>query len=172
VSSLWLSGMLTEYLCDMDATCEVEPGERRKSEELDGKLAASLEGFTDEGSGPMTAILQKYRKDVLEDSLDSYYVRKFLKDVPKLVQRTMQLSALGMKTVPSTAVSFYLREATRCFIYGFWGASVAMSRAALEQGLQNRCKWLGHSRDQSRTYRLSQGGWEVEIDGCSDAQLG
>jgi hypothetical protein len=41
--------MLTEYLCDMDAACQVEPGEQTESEELDRKLAASLEGFTDEG---------------------------------------------------------------------------------------------------------------------------
>jgi hypothetical protein len=134
VSSQWLSGMLTEYLRDI----EVAPSEQREIEELDRKLAASLEGFTDEGSGLFTTLLQKHLKDMLEDRLDSYYVRKFLRDAPKLVQRTMQLSALGMKAVPSSAAGFYLREATRCFVYGFWGASVAMSRAALEQGLREK----------------------------------
>jgi hypothetical protein len=138
VSSQLLSGMLTEYLRDMDVACKVEPVERREIEKFDRELAASLEGFTDELSSLFTTILQKHRKDVLEDSLDSYYVRKCLNDAPKLVQRTMQLSAIGMKTVPSTAVGFYIREATRCFVYGFWGASVAMSRAALEQGLKEK----------------------------------
>ena len=37
--------------------------------------------------------------------------------------------------VPSAEVSLYLREATRCYLYGFFQGSTALCRAALEAGI-------------------------------------
>jgi len=136
VSSQKLSEMLSDYLRELDEYCEDEQGDISKIEGMDRELAATLEGFTTPGLAAVTGVLQRYGKEHLEDSLDRYYVRKFLKDAAKLVQRTMQLNTLPTKSVPSATVSFYIREATRCFVYGFWAASVALSRAALELGLK------------------------------------
>jgi hypothetical protein len=42
--------------------------------------------------------------------------------------------------VPSDEVSLYLREATQTFIHGFFQASTALSRAALEAGINEHLK--------------------------------
>ena len=128
---MFLSGMLSDYLRELESE-----EERTEIDKFESELAASLEGFTSVSEAFITSVLQKYRKGTLEDSLDSYYVRKGLRDAPKFAQRTLQLTALGTKETPSTNVAFYIREATRCYIHGFWAAGVALSRAALEQGLK------------------------------------
>ncbi len=62
----------------------------------------------------------------------------FLKRVPKVVDRAMKLSELVGQREPSALVAGSLREATRCYIFGFWAATVALSRAAIEQALRER----------------------------------
>lgn len=126
-----LSEMINDFLRDIDSDQGWD--ELYKN---DRDLAADFEGFTLPSRAVITAILRKYRRDHLESSLDDYYVRKALKDAPKLVQRTLQLETIATQEIPLTDVTFYLQEATRCYIYGFWAASVALSRAALEQALK------------------------------------
>ena len=65
---------------------------------------------------------------VLEDWLDNYYVHYLLKRVPKMVARTVKLSSMIPRKIPSSATNLYLREATRSYIYGFWQSSVALAR--------------------------------------------
>lgn len=126
-----LSEMLNDYLRDLDS----EEG-WAESDRLDRELAADFEAFTLPSRALITSILKKYKRDHLENSLDSYYVRKSLKDAPKLVQRTLQLETMATQDIPMTDAAFFLREATRCYIYGFWAACVALSRAALESVLK------------------------------------
>ena len=47
-----------------------------------------------------------------------------------------------MGLAPDSVVS-YLRESTRCWLYGFHGASVALSRACLEETLKNQLRASG-----------------------------
>jgi len=107
-----------------------------ESDRHDREVAADFEAFTLPSRALITSIIRKYRKDHLEDSLDSYYVRKVLRDAPKLVHRTLQLETMATQEIPQTNGAFYLREATRCYIHGFWAACVALSRAAVEQALK------------------------------------
>jgi hypothetical protein len=141
--------MLNDFLHDLDSDqgwAELDKHYR--------ELAADFEAFTLPSRALITSILKKYRRDNLEDSLDSYYVRKVLKEAPKLVQRTLQLETMATQEIPLTDGAFYLREATRCYIHGFWAACVALSRAALEQALKEAvAKATGTSASE---YKLSK----------------
>jgi hypothetical protein len=57
-----------------------------------------------------------------------------------LVDRTMRVTAMEPGAKPERIVNLYLREATRCYIFGFWFSSVALSRAAVEQALKDRLR--------------------------------
>ena len=57
------------------------------------------------------------------------------------VKRLMKLSRLEALRLPSKVTNGYLREAVRTYIFGFPQASIALSRAALEQALKEN---LGH----------------------------
>ena len=126
-----LSETLNDFLHDLDSAEGWAESDRH-----DREVAADFEAFTLPSRALITSILRKYRRDHLEDSLDSYYVRKVLRDAPKLVQRTLQLETMATQEIPQTNGAFYLREATRCYVHGFWAACVALSRAAVEQALK------------------------------------
>jgi len=58
--------------------------------------------------------------------------------VPGYVSRIMQLSRLEGTMIPSDITNGYMREAARTYIYGLPLATVALSRAALEQALKEK----------------------------------
>lgn len=75
----------------------------------------------------------------LKEWLDDYWAEEMLQRVPKMVKRTLLLDELLLPEacrVP-LEVTVYMREATRCFIFGLWQSAIAMARAALEKGLQD-----------------------------------
>jgi hypothetical protein len=148
--SVKLSETLNDFLHDLDSAEGWAESDRH-----DRELAADFEAFTLPSRALITSITRKYRKDHLEDSLDSYYVRKVLRDAPKLVQRTLQLETMATQEIPQTNGAFYLREATRCYIQGFWAACVALSRAAVEQALKEAvAKAVGATASDSKLSTL------------------
>jgi hypothetical protein len=154
MSSQKLSEWFAEQLRDMDEACGEKPGDTNELVRDERKMVAALEGFSEDVPASLIAIRQKYDRGTLEYWLDDYYVRRFLREAPKIVQRTMQLDPLGAKSLPPSKVNFYVREATRCFVYGFSAASVILSRAALEQGLRERVS--AASGVSASRYELSQ----------------
>lgn len=75
--------------------------------------------------------------------LDEYFTREVIDAVPGYVRRTLELSPLEAADTPSKVTNTYIREATRTYILGLPQASIALCRAALEQGLKER---LGRQR--------------------------
>lgn len=67
--------------------------------------------------------------------LDDFYTREALAKVPVTVERFLRLGPVLVGIIPSKEVSIYLREASQCFIHGFFQASIALARAAVEAGL-------------------------------------
>jgi hypothetical protein len=55
-----------------------------------------------------------------------------------LNKKTFNLEAPPITGLAPASVVSYLRESTRCWLYGFHGASVALSRACLEDALKAR----------------------------------
>lgn len=96
-----LSEMLNDFLRDLDSA-----EEWAKHDRYDRELAADFEAFTLPSRALVTSILRKYHRDHLEDSLDSYYVRKILREAPKLVQRTLQLETMATQEIPQTNGAF------------------------------------------------------------------
>jgi predicted translin family RNA/ssDNA-binding protein len=104
----------------------------------------SRETFTD---GKLASIekLVDQMPEAIESFLDDHYTRKLVTAVPGYVRRTLELSRLEGSRVPSKTTNSYLREAVRTYIFGFPQASIALSRAALEQALKEQ---LGHQGRQ------------------------
>lgn len=108
-------------------------------ERMTAHLVGHLVGFSD-----ATALkIESLFRDVgapLDEQIEHYYVRDMLTRVPRIVARTMKLShIIPNKGVPGPT-EIYLKEATRAYLFGFWDASVALSRAAVEQGLRQAVK--------------------------------
>src|ERR1700722_11058026 len=93
--SVKLSETLNDFLHDLDSAEGWAESDRYHRE-----LAADFEAFTLASRALVTSIIRKYQRDHLEDSLDSYCVRKVLRDAPKLVQRTLQLETMATQEIP------------------------------------------------------------------------
>jgi hypothetical protein len=110
--------------------------------EVQSNLLECLETF---GEGGLAQWLRRKLKDEgnrawIATVLNDFYTRDLLKKVEELVKRTMRLNLLTPEVTPEKDVALYLREATRCYIFGFCDSSVALSRACLEMALKSRLK--------------------------------
>lgn len=76
--------------------------------------------------------------DLIQRRLDEYYTRELLAQIPKIVSRTLRVSQIVSERSASAPLAMYLAEATRSYIFGFWQSTVALARAAVEEGLKER----------------------------------
>jgi len=74
-----------------------------------------------------------------ELQIDEAYTRDMLDRIPKMVRRTLRLSTIPRTDrPPSRETNLYLKEDTRSYVFGFWQASIALSRAAVEAELKEK----------------------------------
>ena len=99
----------------------------------------SLERFAEPWAKKLLDVWQS-EPETWRWAVDDFYAREAVEKVPKTVGRFLRLSPVLLGVIPNDEVSIYVREATRCFIYGFFQASIALCRAALELGLNHLFK--------------------------------
>jgi hypothetical protein len=118
----------------------------------ESSVSPILRHFLAKGRGLVLQVREP--PEFLEWALDMCYTREVLRLIPKLVKRTMKLSFILPGKFPSDPTNVFLREASRAYIFGFWQASVAMSRAALEQGLRDRLRDRLGGGAEAKLYQL------------------
>jgi hypothetical protein len=111
-----------------------DPEEHREYLERVRETARELEEFK------MPPHPQGFLPPELEDwywkhTGDQFYAREAVSHLPDMVERFSRLRPILVGKLPDRRLAVYLREATRCFVYGFFQGSIALSRAALEAGL-------------------------------------
>lgn len=142
---LLLSKHLASALSEWDEYAPVpENDEQREYVEEICQDAQSLEGFKapPHPQGSLTPDLQDW---FLKKAADEFYCRDVVSNLPGMVERFSRLAPVLVGRLPDKQVTIYLREATGCFVYGFFQGSVALSRSALESGLSRHFeRKLGH----------------------------
>jgi len=139
---------LREKLREFDPEADEELGldEKREAQEaqrfverITAYLVGRLAGFSDTSATKIESLFRGVGAP-LDEQIEHYYVRDMLKRIPTIVNRTMKLSHIVPDKAVSGPTEVYLKEATRTYLFGFWDASVALSRAAVEQGLRHAIK--------------------------------
>jgi hypothetical protein len=100
-------------------------------------LIASRETVADNKLASIEKLVQS-KPEMIESFLDERFTRKFVEGVPGNVSRFLKLSRMEALTIPSPTTNGYLREAVQTYVFGLPQASVALSRAALEQALKEK----------------------------------
>ena len=108
-------------------------GPVRRSVKSNQRYSGSVRTFGDDQSKVIESMVRSH-PDLIADCLDEFFTREVIKAVPGYVERTLQWSQMEAALTPSTATNTYIREATRTYVLGFPQASIALCRAALEQG--------------------------------------
>ena len=97
--------------------------------------------------GALRAVTSKLPRDVVKtiaDSavwcLDDCFSRVMVSEIPNMVSRALKLQPVMTDKQAQVAENTFIQEATRCYIFGLFLASVALSRSALEHALQTKCR--------------------------------
>jgi hypothetical protein len=101
-----------------------------------------------------------------ERNTEFHYSFELIKILGRLNKKTFKLVAPPIAGIAPESVRSYLRESTRCWMYGFHGASIALSRACLEESL--KCAlYPGASNDAPELNELiSEASQKRRLDGC------
>jgi len=116
---------------------EWEPEEQREHREYVEGVRSSAKELEEFKLGPgfenvLTPELQDWCWKFMGDK---FYSREVVEHLPDMVRQFSQLRPVLVGKLPDRQVAIYMREATRCFVYGLFQGSIALSRAALEAGL-------------------------------------
>ncbi len=132
---LFLSEHLATALRELDehALAE-EPQEHQEYLEQLRKTARQLEEFK-MPSHPGGSLPAEVEDWYWKRTGDEFYARETVLHLPGMVKRFSRLRPVLVGKLPDRQLTIYLGEATRCFVYGFFQGSIALSRAALEAGL-------------------------------------
>jgi hypothetical protein len=109
-------------------------------------FAVNLNGLTakarESGVAPEYAHVSKmvtqHSTDWGHRNTEFHYAFELVKVLARLNKKTFNLEAPPITGLAAASVVSYLSESTRCWLYGFHGASVALSRACLEEALKTR----------------------------------
>lgn len=97
-------------------------------------LSFLAESLWKDDLGPVARDVTTHK--VPEPFLDEFLCRLLLRKVPAIVRRAAAFPPLRTSRRPPEDVVVCAAEAFRCFVFEFWDASVALSRAALEAALK------------------------------------
>ena len=134
-----LSKSLQVYIEAQDSNPELwglSAEELGLAEAIAQEVVQSREGITGNKFSSIESLLGHKHPGSIEYCLDDHFTREVIYAVRGYVDRTMRLSRLEAVKIPSDVTSIFLHEATRTYILGLPQASVALSRAALEQALK------------------------------------
>lgn len=119
---------------------------RLKAVYLAGLLAQCREG----GISPKHVHVSKMFTEQATDfdsgghrNTEFYYAFELAKVLTRVNKKAFYLEAPPISGIAPASVVAYLRGSTRCWLYGFHGASVALSRACLEESLKARLAMSG-----------------------------
>jgi hypothetical protein len=120
----------------------------REDRDKEGRAAKMIEEIVNDIISSRESLIENKYADVeklvesdpefIKGFLDDRFTRDLTSGVSGFVNRTMQLSRLQASGRASEVTNGYLREAVRTYIFGLPQASVALSRAALEQALKEK----------------------------------
>jgi hypothetical protein len=159
---------VTESIADLQKNTPAEDlAEGRESDRIVEFLLSKIEGFGGEGVQVALDILRSADPSVFEGMVKDALLGQMLKRIPSMAKRVEQIVPVASKGPPSGATEVFLTEATRCYIFGFWHASVALSRAALEEGFWGAMKGKLPSKPEKLRDLLKSSVWSGVLDSPS-----
>jgi len=171
-----MPGALFEYILDkveelekyaLEESVSGEKAQDDSPAELWGDLASflmgRLHGISNEVAAELTDHLRK-KGDLLDGWFADAYTRDMLERIPKMVARTKGLASIVAVTTPSKATEALIRGATQTYVFGFWDASMALCRAALEQALWEVMKEKVKNKPESLNALSKEAVWCGTLD--------
>jgi hypothetical protein len=114
------------------------------SDKLIDFLVKAREGFSTTLESSIEGML---RPNVLSELITNRYIREVRNLLPRIVKRATLLRLLPARYEVPEDVDRYLKEASRCFIYGHFLASLFLCRSAIISATKDRLRANGFDRE-------------------------
>jgi len=101
-------------------------------------VVSSLEGLASDDAEQVRKFFEEW-PECRNWSTDWWYCKDAVERIVPITRRFVKLSPILTRVGHQQEVNVYLREATQCFLYGFFQASTALFRTALETGIKHFC---------------------------------
>jgi len=85
--------------------------------------------------------------DALQRAAAAHVADEMSKLFPAVVERLVAFRVTPVTKAVPTNVAQYAREATRCYLYGFFSACLALCRSCVESGIETRLVQRGRQKD-------------------------
>ncbi len=137
-------GQVVSLTIGKDAGAELESMERAAEDAqhrlLAVNVAGNMAGCRESGITPHDAHVSRLVTQQATDwghrNTEFHYAFELIRVLGRLNKKTFGLEAPPISGIAPPSVVSYLRESTRCWLYNFHGAAVALNRACLEYALQ------------------------------------
>jgi hypothetical protein len=115
-----------------------EAGHRLLAVNLAGIMAQCRESGIPPAGAQLSKMVAQQSTEWGRRNTEFHYAFELIKVLARLNKKTFNLESPPIGGLAPDSVVSYLRESTRCWLYGFHGACVALSRACLEDALKVR----------------------------------
>ena len=126
---------------------------RRFGESIGEILIRDREGISSNAGSELEDSIQINRPDALPMFTERKYARELVSLFPNMVSRGETLRLLPAVEAGPKNLATLLKEASRCFIYGHFLASLFLCRSAIETALEDRLKKGGHGKEVAEISR-------------------
>jgi hypothetical protein len=106
--------------------------------DVSGLMAKARESGIKPSHAELSKMVTQQSTDWRNRNTEFHYAFELTKVLARLNKKTFNLEAPPITGLAPASVVTYLGESTRCWLYGFHGASVALGRACLEEALKAR----------------------------------
>jgi len=115
-------------------------------DDLMSSLIASRIGLGRPDAARFETHMQWSRPDALPQWAARHVVREMSETLPAVVERLRGFQVTPVSAAVPTSVAQYAREASRCYLYGFFSAALILCRSCIESGIQERLVEKGHRK--------------------------
>ena len=138
----------------------------RFSDDLSSEVIASRIGLGGPAAARFETEMQWRRPDALPESAARFAVREINRLLPDVVERLRGFQVTPVTSAVPPNVAQYAREASRCYLYGFFTAALIMCRSCVESAIEGKLVGKGmrkqlnaitlvqNSSDSERLYHL------------------
>lgn len=98
----------------------------------------------------LEAAMQLLHPDALPRAVAEYVVREMSESFPGIVERLSTFQVTAVTDAVPAAVKQYAREACRCYLHGFFSASLILCRSCIESAIETKLDQKGLRKELDR----------------------
>jgi hypothetical protein len=129
-----------------DIVAAVYRGWRRFLDAIPHWVISSRVGLGGSNEAALEGGFERLFPGTLPGEVVKYVVREMGETFPAIVERLSTFQVIPVTSAVPAPVAQYAREASRCYLHGFFAASLILCRSCVESAVETKLEQKGHRR--------------------------